>query len=426
MHAILIPVGSSGDVHPFVGLGIALQARGHRVSILTTGYFGDLIRRVGLGFIELGTAEEYLTVTQDPDLWHPMRGFKAVVSSFAKYMPRMYEAIQQHGVPGETVLVGGSLALAARIAQESLGLPLATIHLQPSIIRSLHKTPRMPMFVLPDGMPKTMKRGAFWLVDNLVVDRLIGPVVNKLRRKAGLGPVRGIMKDWWHSPQMTIGLFPEWFSPPQPDWPASLRLTGFPLYDERGATEMPPGLQDFLNEGTPPIVFTPGSAMRHGHGFFAAAVDACERLGRRGILLTRFAEQVPSAMPSGVRHFDFVPLSRLLPRAAALVCHGGVGTVSQALAAGIPQLIMPLSHDQPDNAWRIRMLGVGDVIRPSKFRGPTAAAKLRTLLNSEDVRRACRSVAARFVGIDPLAQTCDLIETLQPTGIHKSCANTLA
>jgi UDP:flavonoid glycosyltransferase YjiC (YdhE family) len=414
MHALLIPVGSSGDVHPFVGLGLRLKRRGHRVSILTNGHFAGLVRRVGLEFIELGTSEEFLAVTQNPDLWHPIRGFQTVVEAFGTGLPRMYDAIVRHGVPGETVLVGSSLALSARVAEEALGLPLATVHLQPAIIRSLYKTPRLSVMHLPDWLPRGVKRGVFWAVDR-IVDRLIGPAVNSVRRGAGLAPVRGIMKDWWHSPEMTIGLFPEWFSPPQPDWPACIRLTGFPLYDESGAVEWPEGLEDFLNAGDAPIVFTPGSAMRHGRGFFDAAIEACGRLGRRGILLTRFADQLPLSLPAEVRHFDFVPLTQLLPRAAALVCHGGIGTVAQGLAAGVPQLVMPLSHDQPDNAARVRALGVGDSIKPSRFRGARVATKLDALLSSEAVKRHCREVAGRFVGVDPLAQTCELIETLDPT-----------
>ena len=315
-----------------------------------------------------------------------------------------------HGIRGRAATADCD---SARQHAESLGLPLATIHLQPSIIRSVYQTPRMPMFVLPDWMPKALKRSAYWLVDNLVVDPAVGPAVNKLRKDVGLAPVRGIMKDWWHSPQMSIGLFPAWFAPPQPDWPPSLRLTGFPLYDERGAVDVSPGLEEFLRGGESPIVFTPGSAMRHGRPFFEAAIDACQQLGRRGVLLTRFAEQLPPTLPDSVRHYDFVPLTQLLPRAAALVCHGSIGTIAQALAAGVPQLVMPLSHDQPDNAWRSKNLGVGESIKPSRFHGSAVAIKLRVLLESEAIRQKCRSVAAQFQGVDSLSQTCHLIESLQ-------------
>ena len=78
------------------------------------------------------------------------------------------------------------------------------------------------------------------------------------------------------------------------------------------------------------------------------------------MFLTQYPEQLPARLPNGVRHFNYIPFSTVLPRAAAFVHHGGIGTTAQALAAGVPQLVVPLAHDQPDNAVRIRHLGVGD------------------------------------------------------------------
>src|SRR5262249_33834850 len=136
----------------------------------------------------------------------------------------------------------------------------------------------------------------------------------------------------------------------------------------------------FLTDGEPPVVFTPGTGNRHARDFFAAAADACVRLGRRGLFLTRFAEQLPAQLPDGVRHFAWVPLSKLLPHASALVHHGGIGTSAAALAAGIPQVVMPFSHDQPDNAARLERLGVARPLPVRRFRGPALAAELGQLL----------------------------------------------
>jgi rhamnosyltransferase subunit B len=408
---VLVPVGSHGDVHPFVGLGVELKRRGHDVLVITNGHFESLIRRAGLGFAEFGTAEQYDKVTRNADLWHPMRGFQAVMDSFLDGLPVMYETIIGRLTPG-TVLVGSSLAFAARIAQEKLGVPYATVHLQPSIVRSIEDPPRLPGIFMPPWMPRPLRRLQWWMADTLVVDRLVGPKLNGLRHELGLPPVKHILDQWWHSPRLTIGLWPAWFAPPASDWPPQVRLTGFPLFDERGVTAPPAGLDAFLDAGDPPLVFTPGSAMRHGEPFFAAAVDACERLNRRGVLLTRYPEQLPPKLPTGVTHFDFVPLSQILPRAAALIHHGGIGTTAQGLANGVPQLIMPLSHDQPDNAARVQRLGVGDSLKLKQFTGPNVERKLRPLLESESVRRSCRDVASRFVGVDAIGQTCDLIETL--------------
>ena len=95
--------------------------------------------------------------------------------------------------------------------------------------------------------------------------------------------------------------------------------------------------------GDPPVVLVAGSGNRQATRFFSAAVEACHRLGCRGMLLTRYAEQCPQRLPPGVRHFDYAPLSHVLPRPAALVHHGGIGTAAQGLASGRPQLVMPMT-----------------------------------------------------------------------------------
>ncbi|MGC3968664.1 MAG: hypothetical protein QM775_15215 [Pirellulales bacterium] len=276
----------------------------------------------------------------------------------AAHVRTAYERIAERYEPGRTVVGASSLAVGAIVAQEKLGVPVATIHLQPCMIRSASKPPKLIGMATYDWLPRSLILGQYWLADQ-VVDRLINPELNGFRRELGLPPVRRFFNGWLHSPKLTVGLFPNWFAPPQPDWPKQIQLTGFPLYDEGDHTPLGTDVEEFLAAGTPPIAFTPGSAMTFGQSFFAAAVDACRRLNRRGILLTRHEEQIPSSLPAEVRHFPFVPFTKLLPRCSALVHHGGIGTMSQALAVGLPQVVMPLSHDQPDNIQRAERLGVG-------------------------------------------------------------------
>src|SRR5262249_4330574 len=159
--------------------------------------------------------------------------------------------------------------------------------------------------------------------------------------------------------------------------------------------------------------FTPGSANLHARPFFEAAVDACARLGGRGVLLTRFPDQVPSHLPDGVWHCAYAPFSRLLPHVAALVHHGGIGTAPQGMAAGVPQLVMPLSHDQFDNAARMQRLGIARSLPPAPFRGPRVAAALKALVDSPDVAAHCRGVAERFAdGSQPMQDAAEAIEAL--------------
>jgi len=154
--------------------------------------------------------------------------------------------------------------------------------------------------------------------------------------------------------------------------------------------------------------------MQHAHEFFTAAAEACKRLGRRGMLLTRHSDQLPGELPSGVRHFSFLPFGLLLPRVAATVFHGGIGTVAQALRAGVPQLIMPMAHDQPDNADRLVKLGVGRMLWPRDFTGPAVARELSALLDDPAVAMRCRDLATRFPA-DPVAPAVEALERFATT-----------
>jgi UDP:flavonoid glycosyltransferase YjiC (YdhE family) len=191
-----------------------------------------------------------------------------------------------------------------------------------------------------------------------------------------------------------------------------VKLTGFPLYDEPEVSPMSEELLRFLEAGDPPIAFTPGSAMWQAEDFFRASADACAKIGRRGLLLSRHADHIPSHLPPDVIHVHYAPFSQLLPRCAAFVHHGGIGSTAQALAAGVPQLVMPFAHDQPDNGDKIRRLGVGEVLPAPKYNANRSAAALTRLLSSPSVSARCAEIKHRFDGVDAIGQTCDLIESL--------------
>jgi UDP:flavonoid glycosyltransferase YjiC (YdhE family) len=368
-----------------------------------------------LNFVELGTDEQFRETIKNPDLWHKMRAFKTVFGMSAELLEQTYDIIRDRYVPGKTIVAASSLSMGARIAQEHLGVPLATVHLQPSVIRTVHDVPKLPGLVMPSWFPKWMKRKVWEGGDKWFVDPVAAPPINALRKKLGMSPVSSILGTWWHSPNLIIGMWPEWFGPAQPDWPAQLRLVGFPLYDESGINDLSTELDMWLNAGEPPIVFSTPSANVHAAEYFATSVEACTRLNRRGLLLTRHTDQIPRNLPPHVRHFDYAPFKALLPRAAALVHNGGVGTTAQALRAGVPQLIAPLAHDQFDNAWRVERLNVGCQINQSRYRTSRVVRILRQMLESTAMKAACAKIATHFTE-SGLEHAADLIESL-----HAAC-----
>ena len=413
MDFLLISIGSHGDVHPFVGIGRALVARGHTVRLAANEAFAELIGRAGLSFVQLGDRAIFEQMQTNRDVWHPRRGPKVIMQNIGQNLRPVYDIVINHATQ-QSIVVGSSLAMGARVACEKMNIANATIHLAPICIRTRETMPVLPGGFNSNLVPRFM-REKFWEgADKWVFDPALCPTLNALRVEVGLPPVTRIQEQWWHAPQLTLGLWPDWFFARQADYPTQVRLAGFPLYDESDHVSLDQQLVDWLREGDKPIAFTPGSAMVFGERFFTNAVDACRRLNRRGILLTRHVAHLPKLLPSSVRHVPFAPFGSLLPHCAALVHHGGIGTTSQALRAGVRQLIMPMSHDQYDNAAICKRLGVADSISVRGFSGRRVAKKISALLSSRASESACTNVASRFKESNPIDTACDLIEAIEP------------
>jgi rhamnosyltransferase subunit B len=409
---LLLPtIGSAGDVHPVIALGLVLQRRGHRATIITNPLFQELIEQQGLGFLPVGTLDDARATIADPDLWHPRKGFEVVARrAILPALPEVYGHIEQQA-DRDTIVVSSGIAFGARIAQERLGVAMATVHLQPSIIRSLVDQGMAGNIRISAAQPMWFKRAFFRFADWFLIDRALKNPVNEFRASLGLPPVDRLMHRWLHSTQLVIGFFPDWFARPQPDWPRRIHLVGFPLWDS-GSTALPADALEFLAAGAPPVVFTPGSAGATMHRYFKESVEAVRALHMRAMLVTNYPEQVPADLPPGVKTFGYLPFSGLLPHAAILVYHGGIGTLAQTIRAGIPHLVVPNGHDQFDNAFRIEQLGLGRGLPQTRYRADRVTEAIRAILGSSDVRVRCREHASLVDGDTAVTHACELIEGL--------------
>jgi UDP:flavonoid glycosyltransferase YjiC (YdhE family) len=149
-----------------------------------------------------------------------------------------------------------------------------------------------------------------------------------------------------------LGLFPSWLAN-ETDWPKQLRLVGFPLADEAAGGYAPdaaaaleqlaPALREFITDaeeqGVPVYAFTAGTAPPpYAAAFFATAVEACRLARARCVLLCAIATMVPQPLPVHACHVTFAPFSSLLQHVSVFTFNGGIGGVSQALRAGVPQV----------------------------------------------------------------------------------------
>jgi rhamnosyltransferase subunit B len=432
LHVLLPTIGSAGDVHPFIAIGAAMKARGHRATILTNPIFKELIEAQDLGFLAVGRAEDAHAAIANPELWHLRKGFTVIAQVLAPAIEQIYRLIESHA-DDRTVVAFSSLAFGARLAQEKLGLPSASVHLQPSVIRTFADQGMMGNIRLSPATPQWFKYGLFRLIDALVVDHSLKKPLNDLRASLGLEPVNRLMHRWMHSPQLVIAFFPEWFAAPQPDWPANTHSVGFPLWDAGGdgedegndadadaAAASRAQAEDFLSQGSAPIVFTPGSAGSTMHRFFRESVRAAQKVGMRAMLVTNYPEQVQRNLPPSIRTFGYLPFSQVLPQAALLVYHGGVGTLAQGIKAGIPHLVVPHGYDQFDSGWRIEQLQLGRSIPQSRYRASRVAKAIQSILTDGSAAERRRQYASRIDSTGAIAKACDLIEGLALKGRYSS------
>lgn len=425
MHVVLTPVGSSGDINPFLAVGRALKERGHDVTLLAPEPFSRPAADTGLEFVSTWSSADYDRVTKDPDLWHPTRGVRLVFRIIGQHLRRGYALLERVYQPGRSVLVGHTLAFPTRVFEEVHDAPAVTIHLAPNVFRSDFRQPVLPPDLDLSFLPRGVKRALWWLIDRFALDPHIVPALNAWRADLGLAPVSRLLRCWIHSPRCVVGLFPPWFGDPQPDWPSQLVMTGFvtggdshapDLYvdQERDGSEARSVLESTddrpLSHADRPLVFTPGSANRQATSFFQAAIEASERIGHPALLVTAYRDHLPATLPRGVRHVPYAPFTALFSRAAAVIHHGGIGTTAKSLAAGVPQLIMPMGFDQPDNAAHVVRLGVGDRLAPRRFTGSRVAETLKRMLSDGRMKEACEGLRAKLRSAQALARTCEVIE----------------
>jgi rhamnosyltransferase subunit B len=382
--ALLMTQGTGGDLYPFMQIGRGLRSRGHQVTFITEPKFEAEVRRDGFEFASMlrpghvePTAEDFVAdQSQDGSVIRPR---------ILDVCMHIYNTIKERRGPGETVLISHyNLNLMGQMATELLGLPYVTIFTAPYFLMKLPFT------------------------EQVYVSE--SDILNEYRTYLGLRPVHD-WREWMREPRWVMGLWPEWFAPNDPSWIFGVTPVGF-VYDpgiETGG--LSDEVEEFLADGKPTVLITHGTSQAYKIDFFSASAEACTTLGLKALLVTKFPESVPSGLRDNVLWCKYLPFASAMPRMAALIHHGGMGTTNQCLTAGVPQLVLGYGYDRPDNGMRVQNLGAGEYLPSIRWRPGPVAESLRRIMTPE-VRMRCRELALRQErAADPAAVACDLIES---------------
>lgn len=414
MRFLLATWGSFGDLHPFLSLGAELVRRGHSVKLVGLDSWKADVAAAGIEFVSGGMDVSIEDLKRNPEIFSPanygLTSVRALMRDFvAPSFAPMAEAMTR-AAAGCDCLVAHSFVLVAPAVAEKTGIRFASASLAPGVIPSAYS---MPSGALVDPWRGPLGRcvnSMIWKVGMWVSRPCVDPALNAFRASQGLSPVRDAILTS-ASRELHLQLYSGAFAPPEPDWHPSLRQAGFCFWDGVEAWEPPPELVKFLDAGPKPVLFTLGtSAVVQPMEFYRAAVEAVRGTGERGILLTGFPENAPADLPSEVMALEYAPYGWIMPRCAAVAHQCGIGTLAQALRAGLPSVLCPYAFDQPNNAMRVQALGAG-VVLPRGRRGVgEIRGAIRRILGEEAFRRRAGEIAKEMAGEDGPAKAAGELE----------------
>lgn len=408
---VLSSVGSAGDIFPLVGVAAALRARGHSPLMATHAEYRAVVEAAGVAFLPLPPSQEEIEAALGIDTSELVRkttkatGLEFAVRRIAMpFLKAAYDTMAQACADADLVVTHTS-AFAARLAAEKLRLPWLSAVLAPFAFMSEFDPP----LLLASPTLEQIRKHAGVGLERAVIHVLklwAAPwtdTYRRMREELGLPAQPNPLFEGQFSPLGTLALYSKLFGAPQPDFPRRTTITGFSFFDaSASARGLDPALGRFLEAGPPPLVFTVGSALIHEpRGFFEAAAGAAYMLGRRAVLLAGADD--PQLRKLAGRDIyvasGFVPHSAIFPRADAVIHHGGVGTTAQALRAGRPELVVPYTADQPDNAMRLARMGVSRTLPIGMFTARRAALEIARL-SARGYQRRARETAVALAAED--------------------------
>lgn len=415
-HFLLSTIGSLGDLHPFIAIGLGLLERGHSVTIATSAVHGPKVEAAGLKFHPIrpaGSPEENQELAErvmDPKLGPEIVMREIIFPNIRATYDDLLPAVET-----ADVVVLGELLYSGNIAAEKVGKPWVYAALAPTTFFSPHDPPVLPL------APWMAAIHRFGPVLNAPILNL-GKVVtgrwtteyHQLRAELGLRKKPNPIFSGKYSPYLNLAVFSSALGEPQPDWPENTLQTGFVFYDrgEAGAG-MPEVLERFLEEGPPPVAFTLGSAAVFAAGsFYEESAEAIRRLGRRAVLLIG-KNRPPVGLGKDILAVEYAPFSELFHRASIVVHQGGVGTTAQGFRAGKPTIIVPFSHDQPDNAARAARLGTSKTIRRSEYRVETVSRAISEIEANPAIFDRAAKIGNRVSAEDGISAACAALEKVR-------------
>jgi vancomycin aglycone glucosyltransferase len=393
MQVLVSAVGTRGDVQPAVAVALEVRRLGHDVRLCVSPNFVEWVGELGFKATPVGVEMRYRgagAASSAPATAPTPEQLRQMRETMPDLITDQFDAVGSAAKGCDVLLGAGGHQYAARSIAEANGIPYVNAVYAPVSLPSPdHAPPPAPGQAWEFGQPADNQER--WLDNAKVWNARALERINRNRERLGLRPVDDVhghirTDHPWLAADPTLA--------PLPRTPGMqvLQTGAWILTDSR---PLPPELEDFLDDGEPPIYLGFGS-MPASENTSRTLIDAARAVGRRAILSQGWAElglidDAPGSIAIGdVNH------QALFPRVAAVVHHGGAGTTTVAARAGAPQVVAPMFSDQFYWAERTRALGIGAPPPRGTLTTDAPAAALHAALRPAIADHA-RSVAAAIV-----------------------------
>jgi sterol 3beta-glucosyltransferase len=398
MRALLLTVGSQGDVQPFVALASRLRTAGHEAVLAAPACYENLAtaRDVPFAPLDIDMPAVGAVVKGKHGLRHMLAFTKAMGQRAGAALPAL-TAVAREGA--DVVVHHPVLPLGQHLA-EWLGVPAVVAPPLPALVpTSDFLSPAWPATV---RLPRALNRPSYrvaryltgaWCRRDIDVWRrdTLGLAPRPARHDPLIGAHTGAL--------VTVLVSVSGHVIPRPaDWPATAHLTGYWFADNADDPDTvaqwtpPRRLAEFVGTGEPPVYLGFGSMPIDDPARLAAAImTATRRTGARFVVASLSPELRRLLPPGHVHVIRQAPHAWLFPRTAAVVHHGGAGTTAAAVAAGRPQVIVPFGIDQ--HFWASRMTGLGVAVPAPAAHALTGTALARAVDQAMHDQRTARLAA---------------------------------
>lgn len=387
-----------------LALGVAMKRRGHDVVFASGPNERGAAERAGLSFAPAGPDAQQMVKDLGERVFDP----RVFFSTLRRESDRAFDEV--HALSADRdVLVSNVVFSAAPSVADLRKIPCAMTICFPAFAPTREMP---PVFLDPRTFPKPLHGIAWWFYEK-AFDVALGRVLNTKRRSYGLGPVTGMMTALNSVPMLLA--YDEALAPTPADWTFEHHTTGnWVLHSDE---PLPGELARFLDAGPPPVYIGFGSMpCRDPEGRTRVLLEAIARAGVRAVIGSGWAGLGEgSKLPEEVICAGSVDHAKLFPRCAAIVHHGGAGTTGTAARAGVPQVIVPHSFDQPYWAERMRLLGVSTYSVSRNLEAGPLAAALEEATHTPRMRVRAEELAARLVR-DGADRAAILLEAIQARG----------